>query len=83
MVSLLVFELDIWFQFGKGCKKRKIKEKNYSPAKKTYNGLPKLRGNVLRGRIYCLSFYKSPTTQNYFPSIFSFMNLPLSETLFG
>ena len=81
MVSLLVFELDIWLQFGKGCKKRKIKEKT-SPAKKN-NGLPKLRGDVLRGRIYCLSFYKSPTTQNYFPSIFSFMNLPLSETLFG
>jgi len=83
MVSLLVFELDIWLQFGKGCKKRKIKEKTILLQKKTYNGLPKLRGDVLRGRIYCLSFYKSPTTQNYFPSIFSFMNLPLSETLFG
>jgi len=35
MVNLLVFELDIWFQFGKGCKKRKIKEKTILLQKKT------------------------------------------------
>jgi len=35
MVSLLVFELDIWLQFGKGSKKRKIKEKTILLQKKT------------------------------------------------
>ena len=71
MVSLLVFELDIWFQFGKGSKKRKIKEKT-SPAKTNKQWSSKIEGRCIERKNILFVFLQIPNHTKLFSQYFFF-----------